>query len=114
MTGVLESPLPSTEPHRAHPRRFVLGVGLDPVTLHQAKDEMLILARTRDANMVLTPNVDHVIRTKRDTSFREICDAGDLVLADGTPVAPVCIKYFTGDPVQNLRDHRGSECFSFC
>ena len=67
-------------------RVFVLGAYVDAVTQDEAVAGILRLARTRGRHMVVTPNVDHVIRMRRDAHLREIYRSAALVLADGMPL----------------------------
>ena len=67
-------------------RVFVLGCHVDAVAQDEAVARILRLARTRGRHMVVTPNVDHVIRMRRDTQLREIYRNAALVLADGMPL----------------------------
>lgn len=85
----------------------LLGVRLDPVTLPQALDRLHRWAadwradgKPRGATkVVVTPNVDHLVRLHRtaDPAVREAYRAADLTLADGTPV--VAASRWFGKPV---------------
>lgn len=41
----------------------------------------------RDCRLVITPNVDHIVKLQRDAAFRAAYAAADLVVIDGWPVA---------------------------
>ena len=59
---------------------------MDPVTFGGALDAIAALVDSRRGGLVVTPNVDHIVRLDRDATFRRVCDSADLSLADGTPV----------------------------
>lgn len=73
-------------PPAAVARIKLLDVSFDAVTLDQAVERVLELCRTPSVDLILTPNVDHLIRTTRDAEFKRICQQGSLVVADGAPV----------------------------
>ncbi len=66
----------------------LFGVSFDAVTLEQATERLLTLARRQDGapHLVFTPNVDHVVRGRHDSEFIELCATGSLVIADGKPL----------------------------
>ena len=84
--GATGSQPPRAETALARPRREVLGIEFDAVNLEAAVDRVLTLAQTPGVDLVLTPNVDHVVRAGRDPGFMTVCRAGSLVVADGLPV----------------------------
>lgn len=78
-----------TPPTTPAPERIschVAGVRIDCVTEDQAIERILELARRPGADVVLTPNVDHILRTRRIPEFKAIYDNASLVVADGMPV----------------------------
>lgn len=62
------------------------GVWFDNVTMDQAVARIDELVRARRPALVVTPNVDHVIRTQHDRQYAELVERADLVLADGQPI----------------------------
>lgn len=96
MAGDVSSVLAPAAPPAA-PRRHVLGVAFDAVTLAQAVDRVLELARRPGVDLVLTPNVDHLVRAAADPSFAALCTQGSLVVADGLPV--VWASRLLGEPL---------------
>lgn len=69
----------------------IFGIAVDVVDLAAAVERVLTLAQTRASRggapaVVVTPNLDHAVRLRRDASFRHAYDAADLVLADGQPL----------------------------
>ncbi|MEM7198743.1 MAG: WecB/TagA/CpsF family glycosyltransferase [Planctomycetota bacterium] len=66
--------------------RSLFGVRLDALTLQDAVRRILALARTPGPHLVMTPNVDHVLRARRDPEFAAACRMGSLVVADGLPL----------------------------
>lgn len=64
----------------------VAGVTFDNVTLDEALTHVAALARCGRPAFVVTPNVDHVVRARRDAGYRDLIAQADLVLADGQPI----------------------------
>lgn len=64
----------------------LLGVPIDNVSMDEAIDTIVDLARTRRCAYVVTPNVDHLVKLQHDRAFREVYDQADLILADGMPL----------------------------
>ena len=67
-------------------RARIAGVDIDRLTPLDAIDRIVALARTRDRHIVVTPNLDHVLRLQNDHAFRSVYTAASLVLADGMPL----------------------------
>jgi N-acetylglucosaminyldiphosphoundecaprenol N-acetyl-beta-D-mannosaminyltransferase len=74
------------EPAQARRRVRIGDAWIDAVTFDGALDAIAALVERGRGGVVITPNVDHIVRLARDHAFRAICDAADLSLADGTPV----------------------------
>jgi len=55
----------------------------DDVTMAEALARIEALVRARRPAYVVTPNVDHVVRCRRDPEYADIVRAADLVLVDG-------------------------------
>ncbi|MEZ6183725.1 MAG: WecB/TagA/CpsF family glycosyltransferase [Planctomycetota bacterium] len=64
----------------------LLGVPIDNVSMAEAIDRIVQLARTRRGAYVVTPNVDHLVKLQHHQAFREVYDQADLILADGMPL----------------------------
>jgi N-acetylglucosaminyldiphosphoundecaprenol N-acetyl-beta-D-mannosaminyltransferase len=64
----------------------LFGIEFDFVTLGEAVDRVERLARERTGGLVVTPNVDFVMKVQVDHAFRRVCQQSPLVLADGMPV----------------------------
>jgi N-acetylglucosaminyldiphosphoundecaprenol N-acetyl-beta-D-mannosaminyltransferase len=58
----------------------------DDVTMAEALARIEALVRARRPAYVVTPNVDHVVRCRRDPEYADIVRAADLVLVDGQPL----------------------------
>lgn len=78
--------LSSAAPAAAPEAVDLLGLRIHRVTIPQALSHALTLARAAKVSLVLTPNVDHVLRVRRDAEFRGFYAAADFVVADGQPV----------------------------
>ncbi len=61
-------------------------VPLDVVTLPDAIDRIVELARSGRGGTVYTPNVDHVVVAEEDAAFRDAYSEVSLSLVDGMPV----------------------------
>lgn len=68
------------------------------VTLAEALLRIDELVARRQAALVVTPNVDHVIRMRRDPSYAELVQRAQLVLADGQPI--VWLARLAGRPLK--------------
>lgn len=79
-------------------RISIAGVMVDNVTLSEAVLRVENLARAAGPSVVVTPNIDHVVKLHRDAEFRRIYEAADLVLADGMPL--VWAARFLGTPLK--------------
>lgn len=57
-----------------------------PVTLEQAADLVLSWSARREASLVVTPNVDHLVRLEQDAAFVAAYRASRLRVVDGVPL----------------------------
>ncbi|HEX5473749.1 MAG TPA: WecB/TagA/CpsF family glycosyltransferase [Vicinamibacterales bacterium] len=64
----------------------VLGTAIDNVSLDEALASIMEKVEAREYSYAVTPNVDHVMRLRRDQDLRSIYDRADFVLADGVPL----------------------------
>ena len=62
------------------------GVQFDNVDMGEAIGRIEALVRRGKPSIVVTPNVDHLIRLQKDQNYRKIVDQAALVLADGQPI----------------------------
>jgi N-acetylglucosaminyldiphosphoundecaprenol N-acetyl-beta-D-mannosaminyltransferase len=62
------------------------GVAFDNVTMAEAIDRIGGLIERGRPAMVVTPNVDHLLRLQRDREYAGIVARADLVLVDGQPI----------------------------
>ncbi len=67
-------------------RRRVYGVDVDVLDRTEAVSRIVTLCHAKRGGVVVTPNLDHVLKLKRDEHFRRAYDAADLILADGYPL----------------------------
>lgn len=61
----------------------LFGLRIDRVTFPQALQRCLELARGPGSHLVMTPNVDHVLRAQRSPEFLALCGHADFAIADG-------------------------------
>jgi N-acetylglucosaminyldiphosphoundecaprenol N-acetyl-beta-D-mannosaminyltransferase len=81
----LQSTSATGEAARAWPIA-ILGVSFDPVTIAMAADRIEAMVDSQRPHYVVTPNVDFLVRAKRDASLHQILVHADLVLCDGKPL----------------------------
>ena len=62
------------------------GVWFDNVTMGEAIERIEGLVRSKRPAMVVTPNVDHVVRVQKSRGYANLVRRADLVLADGQPI----------------------------
>jgi N-acetylglucosaminyldiphosphoundecaprenol N-acetyl-beta-D-mannosaminyltransferase len=68
------------------PRPRLASVPMDPVTLAEAIDRIVELARGGEGGTVFTPNADHIVVAHENPAFRVAYEEVSLSLVDGTPV----------------------------
>ncbi len=62
------------------------GVQVDIIDLPGAVDRIIELSQSDNVEIVVTPNVDHLVLQRRDPAFASIYERAALVLADGQPL----------------------------
>jgi len=67
-------------------RTRIAGIEIDRLTLGDARERIAAFSRTRDRHIVVTPNLDHMLRLRSNHAFRSVYAAASLVLADGMPL----------------------------
>lgn len=83
---------------RPRPARVcVSGTWFDNVTMDEAIDAIVHLAQRGQPGLVVTPNLDHVLRARRDPEYAALVEQADLVLADGQPI--VWLSRLVGTPL---------------
>lgn len=72
----------------AFPTSSLFGLDICAVRLHAAVQGLIHLAERceQPPAVVVTPNVDHVVRLDRDASLRALYGQADYIFADGMPV----------------------------
>ena len=80
------------------PRVRVFGAWFDNVTMAEAISDIDELTRQKEPAVVVTPNLDHVVRMRRDTEYARFVSRANLVLADGQPI--VWESYLLGTPLK--------------
>jgi N-acetylglucosaminyldiphosphoundecaprenol N-acetyl-beta-D-mannosaminyltransferase len=73
----------------AGPTVDVLGTPIDNLSLGEATERVIGLARSGSPHLVVTANVDHMMTLRHDKAFRDAYDAASLRLADGAPLLAV-------------------------
>jgi N-acetylglucosaminyldiphosphoundecaprenol N-acetyl-beta-D-mannosaminyltransferase len=75
----------------------VLGVPFDRMTLASAVDSIESMIAQGGSHYVVTPNVDFLVKARRDPELLRILCGADLVLCDGKPI--VWASRWLGDPL---------------
>ena len=80
-------PLPRPEALNGGRRAYV-NIQLDDVTFDEAVDRIMEFAAEDDYNcrLMVTPNVDHIIKLETDKEFMEVYKEADLIVPDGKPL----------------------------
>ena len=73
-------------------------VWFDNVTMEEAIERIDGLVRSKCPAMVVTPNVDHVVRVQKSRGYANLVRRADLVLADGQPI--VWVSRLLGTPLK--------------
>jgi len=80
------------------PKVRLLGVEIDNLTMDEAIAAADELVSQRLPAIVVTPNVDHLVKLQDDAEFRQIYKDSSLVLADGVPL--LWGARLTGNPLR--------------
>ena len=62
------------------------GIDLDRLTLHQTVELVMARLAQGKGGWVITANLDHVYRARKDVEYRSMLSEADLVVADGMPL----------------------------
>lgn len=87
------APRAADQPERVQ----ILDIPIDNLTFRQAVDRIVGFAGHGRASIVVTPNVDHLMKCRRDPELRRVYARADLVLADGMPI--LWASRFLGRPI---------------
>ena len=79
------SPRSSPTPSRL-PTARLFGLTFTAASLSEARQEVLSAIAAGQGRLVITVNIDHLVRLAREPALRELYERADLVLADGMPV----------------------------
>jgi N-acetylglucosaminyldiphosphoundecaprenol N-acetyl-beta-D-mannosaminyltransferase len=79
-------PAPSKVGAPALPRIILHGVTIHAITEQNCIDYLLNRSVAGHGGVVVTPNVDHLRRARRDLHFAAVLAEADLVVADGMPL----------------------------
>lgn len=64
----------------------ILGLEIDNLTMAESLDSVSTLIESRNFGFAVTPNVDHVMKLRRDANLRAIYRQAQFVFADGVPL----------------------------
>jgi len=83
---------------RRNNRIAMCGAPIDNVSMNEAIESIETLINERHAAMVVTPNVDHIVKLQRDAELNNIYQKADLILPDGMPI--LWGAFFLGTPLK--------------
>ena len=75
----------------------ILGIKVDRVGMAQTITKIEEFIAQRAPRLVITPNVDHLIKARKDAEFKRIYDDADLSVPDGVPL--LWAAKFLGSPL---------------
>jgi exopolysaccharide biosynthesis WecB/TagA/CpsF family protein len=64
----------------------LLNIEIDNLTMDEALKEIDTFIIEKKNALVVTPNVDHLVKVENDKEFRKIYNEADLILTDGMPL----------------------------
>ncbi len=76
----------------------ILGIKVDCVSMVETIARVEAFIAQRSPHIVITPNVDHLIKARKDRAFKEIYDHADLSVPDGVPL--LWAAKFLGTPLR--------------
>lgn len=78
-------------------RAEILGIQLDRVGMEQTLEQVEEFIGSGTPHLIVTANVDTVVRSFTNQKFKEVVNSADLVVADGVPL--VWASRFLGEPL---------------
>ena len=64
----------------------LFGIRIHALSLDEAVDLLIALARDKRPHYVVTPNAHHIVQIRRDAHLRQIYNNADVILADGMSI----------------------------
>ncbi len=64
----------------------MFGCSIFRTSLQESADLIVKESEILNASIVVTPNVDHVVKLQRNSKFRDAYNAADMFFADGAPI----------------------------
>ncbi len=64
----------------------IADVEIDNISMQETLDKVEDFIRSKTNKFIVTPNVDHIIRLRKDAKFRKCYKSSSLILADGMPI----------------------------
>ena len=80
------------------PKADICGVRVDNLTFEEATRRIEALVERRQPDLIVTCNIDHIIKLQKDSEFRAIYEKSSLAVADGVPL--LWAAAFLGTPLK--------------
>lgn len=64
----------------------ICNIKINNISMQEAIERIELLFEKNEQAIVVTPNIDHIIKLQRDEEFRKIYEEASLVLCDGVPL----------------------------
>lgn len=100
--------------------QYICNIGIHNISLNETIDLIDQFITKRQQAIVVTPNVDHIIKLQEDEEFKRIYKNASLVLADGMPLlwaakflgTPLKAKISGSDLFTRLCEHSADKGYS--
>lgn len=68
------------------PRIHMMNIMIDNLSMDEALDKIALTVEQKRKILVVTPNVDHIVKLEKNRKFLDAYTRAELVLVDGTPL----------------------------
>lgn len=76
-------------------RIHLMNIMIDNLSMHEALEYIASIVNKNKKILVVTPNVDHIVKLENDSKFKKAYENSGLVLVDGTPLMWIAKWYGT-------------------
>ncbi|TLS35159.1 WecB/TagA/CpsF family glycosyltransferase [Pseudalkalibacillus caeni] len=64
----------------------LMGINFDNLSMSTLIEDISLLKKNKQKKFIVTPNVDFLIRSKKNGDFKNIVNSADISIADGMPI----------------------------